>query len=338
MPDVVVTIGKAIVPTLWARMNMIEGLRSQLASSLPNLRISINLGWNGDSDKIEVFAPTFTDGEGVLHQSEASADAITFVRSTVLEVVVSAATHVLSDFRRRIDRCRDGLDEFRARPTVLREFMSDVANLYGFVVETDLAFLMASDHFNRSEQSEPGSIHQFSRGDGLRLGEWGILTYHERSAADLGTRFSFAGINRVLRNRAVVIYLFDLWEYHYRDAIRDAVGLAEPPSSDIFGDLRRYRNKVAHGSATLDKPTKVLNFVRVGESIDLVGDMDALFAFVVEELNAIAARHFGVATHFSLTFMSNVLPIAEGPGWSDAPRSQARQRSDAEGRESNRSD
>lgn len=321
LPDIVVTIGEAIIPTLWARMSVVEALRSQFASLLPDLQVVINLGWNVRGEEIDVFVPTFANAEGrLLKRSSASAEAVSVVRTAVFETVLHAATQVVTDFRRRLDRCNEGMAEYQARPMVLREFMSEVANLYGFVVETDLALLMASDHFNRSEEAQPGVIHQFSRGGDLRPGEWGVLTHHERSAADLGKRFSFAGINRVLRNRAVVIYLFDLWEYHYRKAMQVAAGLLEPPSSDLFGDLRQYRNKAAHGSAKLEKPTKVLKFVQVGESIDLVGDMDELFAMVVDELNALSQRYFGVQTHFSLGYVAKVLPIAMGTAWSDRPR------------------
>lgn len=332
LPDIVVSIGEAIIPTLWARMNVVEGLRSQFASALPDLQVAINLAWNERGEEIEVFAPTFADTEGnVLKQSAASAETVTFVREAVLEATLSAASNVLSDFRRRLRRCHDGLDEVRARPAVLSEFMSDIADLYGFVVETDLAFLMAADHFNRSEQSQPGTTHQFSRGGDVEPGKWGVPTHHERSSADLRDRFSFAGINRILRNRAVVIYLFDLWEYNHRAAVQVAAGLPELPSSDLFGDLRQYRNKAAHGSAKLEKPTKVLKFVQVGESIDLVEDMDALFAMVVDELNALSQRYFGVETHFSLGYMAKVLPIAMGPAWSDRPRRSSEEAGPEEG-------
>lgn len=194
--------------------------------------------------------------------------------------------------------------------------MEEVRQLYGMLVETDLANLLANDHFQKVAAENPNSSPTFSRTGLPALGQQGYSFQYSAPVNDLVKSSALRGRNGILRNRAIIVLLFAKWEEYYRKKLALILGIS-PRSivSDIFGDLRLYRNALAHGGSTLKQPTKVLQFVEVGQSIDLAADMDELFRIVVNELNRLSEAYLQVPSSFTLDMFSPAILVARGQSW-----------------------
>ena len=68
----------------------------------------------------------------------------------------------------------------------------------------------------------------------------------------------------------------------------------ENVSSNVFGDLRHYRNAIAHKGSRLAKPPVELTFVKVGQEVVLTqGEMKSLFILLFQAINQILLKHTG---------------------------------------------
>lgn len=95
-----------------------------------------------------------------------------------------------------------------------------------------------------------------------------------------------------LNNQAFVVFIFQLWEEHYRGEIAKALGLGNKDEvfCDLLGDIRHIRHSIIHNQAILDhghlKGLRVLpriwslqsgNLSLTGEMmIDLLAEFDTL--------------------------------------------------------------
>ena len=67
---------------------------------------------------------------------------------------------------------------------------------------------------------------------------------------------------------ALIVFMYHLWDEHYRPRIAEVMGLEKPAQlkSDLFGDIRRIRNAIIHNRAVLSK--KEYNKLRVIQSYE----------------------------------------------------------------------
>lgn len=317
-PVIVVLIPREWSLGTWTRVSANEAIRRALDRDFPNEDIRI-AAWEVSPDNPITIALQHDVGTGSelpFAYEEVSQEHLNAVGNVVVGQLIDHERRAIADFRTRLKRCETVLSEYRRRPQILSEFMADIADLYGLVVETDMAMLMASDHFGRIAKNSPDSQQIFSRRRVPTTGSLGIPYQYSRTAKQVVDHYALTGRNRILRNRFVILFMYELWERRYRSGVATACGKAKDDiQSDIFGDLRIYRNSIAHKGAVLDTKPKVLTFVELGKPIDLVLVMDDLIEAVVAELNRLAAVYFEVATRFTLDNVAGGVVVAQGPSW-----------------------
>jgi len=95
-------------------------------------------------------------------------------------------------------------------------------------------------------------------------------------------------------SRACLIFIYSTWD-GLRPLLAELVGRAQNRiRSDIFGDLRLYRNAIVHNDAILDRNTSVLSFTAVGEVVQLKQkQMNELFELLFDEVNRISVEFTG---------------------------------------------
>jgi len=108
-----------------------------------------------------------------------------------------------------------------------------------------------------------------------------IGTLIDRNAPD--------GENQKLLSQSCLIFIYTLWD-SVRPIYAQFLGVEQNTvASDIFGDLRLYRNAIIHNYGLLEKEPKILKFVEVGGAVALTrAQMESLFDMLfneVDELN-----------------------------------------------------
>ena len=102
------------------------------------------------------------------------------------------------------------------------------------------------------------------------------------------------GPNAAFLARMLIVAVYQLWDEHYRAQFAAVAGKdASAVKSDLFGDLRRYRQSVVHNrSAAISDVSKnhVLTWFTPGQVISpTVAQMQALIGLIATEVEALAA-------------------------------------------------
>lgn len=207
---------------------------------------------------------------------------------------------------------------------VLEAFCEEIRSIFGFVVESDEAFLQLYHQFRHEAQTDPHRhntwVREFKNPQDVQLPY--VTKPHQYAATtqQLADNYSMYGRNRLLRNRAAVLYLYELWNCTYRKQLAASVGKQDKEIvSDVFGDLRHYRNAIAH-KGVLKAEARVLRFVNVGEPVNLTPwEVDTIFDVAIGELNRLAQAYLGLRTNFSLDQFSPAWIVYRGPAYGDVP-------------------
>ena len=120
-------------------------------------------------------------------------------------------------------------------------------------------------------------------------------TYHHAiKIRELIERNKTDGPNQMFLSRACLIFIYSTWD-GLRPLLAELVGREQNRiRSDIFGDLRLYRNAIVHNDAILDRNTSVLSFIAVGEVVQLKQkQMNELFELLFDEVNRISVEFTG---------------------------------------------
>jgi hypothetical protein len=130
---------------------------------------------------------------------------------------------------------------------------------------------------------------------------------HTARIGDLIDRNSDDGPNQRMLSRSCIIFVYSLWGA-IRPLYASAVGRDQQDvSSDVFGDLRLYRNAIVHNNGILEKQPSILTFVKVGEPVQLTrSQMDELFRALFDEVNRISVQCTG--DHLRRAFNRNLNP------------------------------
>ncbi|MCY4277783.1 MAG: hypothetical protein OXE81_08125 [Gammaproteobacteria bacterium] len=111
--------------------------------------------------------------------------------------------------------------------------------------------------------------------------------------AELLQRFDPADQYAKAVRARLIVFAYTLWEKVYRPAIKQECGIGRV-DSDVFGDLRLYRNAILHKRASLDAPAKVLTVFAEGDLIEPTADqLREVFKQLVVGLNDIGIRYYG---------------------------------------------
>lgn len=78
------------------------------------------------------------------------------------------------------------------------------------------------------------------------------------------------GENQLLLAQSLIVFIYSIWDSEIRPAYSKSLGLNQDDiKSDTMGDLRLYRHAIIHSNLILQKKTKKLPFVSVGNAIAL---------------------------------------------------------------------
>lgn len=108
--------------------------------------------------------------------------------------------------------------------------------------------------------------------------------------------------NQLLLSQSSIVFVYSIWDTLFR--LQFCAALSKGQSDvqcDIMGDLRLYRHAIVHHNMKLQKPTRRLSFIAVGNAVVLTqAQMKELFSMLFDDLSKLNFQHTG--EHLSLPF------------------------------------
>ena len=184
----------------------------------------------------------------------------------------------------------------------LTELHRDLVEIFGYGVQVSVALLRWNQWLNQQVAREGTTLDNemfFGEGDPNNPES----TYHyRRTFRHLLDVSSPNGHTNAVHRRNLISLLYTSWEDRHRHTIAKEAGLKHKNDlrSDVFGDVRLYRNAIVHANGRLDEEPRVLCFFRRGDTIALTSDhIDLIFRTSIEELNRLGREYFGVNPGFT---------------------------------------
>ncbi len=150
--------------------------------------------------------------------------------------------------------------------------------------------------FGKGDPNNPNATYQFK----ISIGNLMRRCEHDQ------------GIDILNIRNALVANAYSLWEDKYRQNIAAECNLAakNDVSSDIFQDLGRYRRAIIHNNTNiLESEPKIIKIFRKGDEISFSKqNIDTLFEHLINELNNLGEKHYGVNPRFNLHKPMNPTP------------------------------
>ncbi len=189
-----------------------------------------------------------------------------------------------------------------AADTALVELKDRMLSLYVLGVETAAAYKAFADYL-MSLQARDGispdrRVIMLGRGDPNDAAS----TYQYRGkVSEVIARATHEGMNVAQVRGACVVLAYSVWEVEYRPRLAAAAGLSDTTklASPTFGDLRKFRNALAHNGVLAQAP-EVLWLFQKGDRV--VFDEEKyfkLFEGIVEGLRLIGRDYFGKEVPFT---------------------------------------
>ena len=130
----------------------------------------------------------------------------------------------------------------------------------------------------------------------------GSKFHHATTAKQLLGRTAPDGENIKKLYMSIIVYAYMYWEDGIREKFAKSIGhIKNGIKSDVFADLGKYRNAIAHNNGILRKKTLALTFVEVSLPVHLTEQqLKELFSILIEELNNLAKEYCSIETKFQL--------------------------------------
>ena len=139
---------------------------------------------------------------------------------------------------------------------ILWVYLGMLDRIYGMYSDCVLATAVLAKRVEDLTEANPGARIFFGRGPPDRDEAEYVHSVHRQEFIG---RNSEGGGNHALLAQSTLVFAYSVWE-HTRAAYADAVGQKTGGiKCDAMGDLRLYRNAIAHNEGVLDKPTSVLS-------------------------------------------------------------------------------
>lgn len=135
-----------------------------------------------------------------------------------------------------------------------------------------------------------------------------LATYqHKATFHDVLERTSKNGTGNILLYQAIIVFAYTHWEDTTRGHFAKAIGINKNDvSSQIYSDLAKYRNSIAHNNGILKKAPETLKYISKGEPINLTQkDFQNLFSELIFELSSIASHHLNINYPFEFSLPMN---------------------------------
>jgi hypothetical protein len=183
-----------------------------------------------------------------------------------------------------------------------QEFLAEVAGYFGSYFDGEYGYMLVLAQVEKT-QKEFGpklgmssaqldqSNYFYGEGDPNSPGSK-ILIQATQGAVKV--RNAKNGVNAAFLARMLIVAVYQLWDEHYRAQFAQTVGKTTADiKSDLFGDLRRYRQSIVHNrSIAISDVTnnKVLKWFVPGELINPTGPhIQTLIGLIKDEIDLIGA-------------------------------------------------
>lgn len=119
--------------------------------------------------------------------------------------------------------------------------------------------------------------------------------HHTTTLVEIKERNKRGGSHQKMLSQACIVFIYSVWD-EARVDLGKAFGVpTEKVISNVFGDLRQYRNAIAHNGGKLEKRVEELSFVRTGQTVALTREqMVDLFKLLFAAVNQVLLDHTGV--------------------------------------------
>jgi hypothetical protein len=180
-----------------------------------------------------------------------------------------------------------------AASIILAEYLSLLDRIFGMYVDACMGFEMFGEkialHADPSQHDK-----RFFMGDG-DPNPADAKYHHVTTIGSFISRNRRDGENQLLLSQSCIVFIYSIWDTMVRPKYCKGLGRHQGDvTCDIMGDLRQYRNAILHNNAKLQKPTRRLSFVDVGNIVVLnQSQVRELFALLFDDLCALNSRHTG---------------------------------------------
>jgi len=182
----------------------------------------------------------------------------------------------------------------------LTEFHRDVVEIYGYGAQVSWALTCWHQWLNKQiETGKTTTENHIFFGDDNPNEPDAKYTYR-KTTKHLSDASGPMGSTMVTFREHVIVRLHTSWEDQHREEVAREVGCEKNQiKSEVFGDVRAYRNAIAHNGKLKSEP-KIFRFFSKGDKADLTGEhIDYIFRRTIDELNRIAMEYFGKNPCFS---------------------------------------
>ncbi len=183
----------------------------------------------------------------------------------------------------------------------LREFHRDVVDIYGYGLQVSAALAQWHQIFaNQISRGYTSADKELLFGKGNPNNPDAKFVYrktvgHLMSASDTNGRTT------MVHRRNLIVLLSAAWEDRHRYKIAEDAGLSNERElkSDVFRDIKLFRNSITHGGKIKNHPRVFCFFEKGGLVIPTKGHVDVIFRESVDELSRIEKKYFRVGVHFN---------------------------------------
>ncbi|MFT3980301.1 MAG: hypothetical protein QM687_07525 [Ferruginibacter sp.] len=189
---------------------------------------------------------------------------------------------------------------------LLFDFMEKIDEIYGVYLDAEAGFIQNNNLLEKAQRlsNERSALsvsyldtlpYLYSKGTPTNPN---TIVLHEVTQGRFKERNKEGGANHVIIAHLCLTQIYQYWEDHYKSLIANAIGISkEDLKSDIFGDIRIYRNSIIHyrGVALPNiKKCKILKWFNEGDSIVLTSDQIEEIIFNVKNaINSIPEKYCG---------------------------------------------
>lgn len=177
---------------------------------------------------------------------------------------------------------------------ILYDFLSALDSIYGLHLDATLGFTAHSKRWEEMMAENPemkDNKSYFGKGDPSNPE---ARYHHLVSNTDLVERNKKNGANQKLLANACIIYIYATWETVRTAYAKELNVVQKEIRSDVMGDIRHLRNSLMHSGGVLEKPLVVIDFLKVGDVIQLsVDQFESLMGLLFEQLSKLNVTHTG---------------------------------------------
>jgi hypothetical protein len=192
-----------------------------------------------------------------------------------------------------VDDARDQLEQSAnlameqiVASAIMSQYLKTLDSIYGMYIDACCGFRLFGDKVQRETKGGPETDPRIFMGSFDDPNRCDATYHHSALRSEILGRNKQGGSNEVLLSQACLHFIFTVWDTTTRPNYAKMLGKDQKEiRSDIMGDIRFYRNDIAHNNGILQKPTVALKFFKVGEPINLSQTkMEEILVRVFDEL------------------------------------------------------